>query len=108
MLPDQSPSEGSGMFVPFFNEPTYTMTLVHGLAKRSDAVIVFSFALRVKGGFHLHFINAPKDIYSEDVATSVRALSQGVEEVIAYAPEQYQWEYKRFKHRPPGAKMIYL
>ncbi len=108
VLPDQSPAQGSGVYVKFFNEPAYTMTLVHGLIKRSNAVVVMSFALRVKNGFEVHFIPAPEDIYSDDVETSVRALNEGVENVISYAPEQYQWEYKRFKNRMPGAKMIYL
>lgn len=108
VLPDQSPAEGSGVYVPFFSEPAYTMTLVHGLIKRSNAVVVMAFALRVKDGFHVHFFPAPENIYSEDVTTSVRALNQGIEEVIEHAPEQYQWEYKRYKNRAPGAKMIYL
>lgn len=48
-----------------------------------------------------------EDLYSEDIQTSLAALNRGVEAIVALAPEQYQWEYKRFRDRPPGVSAAY-
>jgi len=98
ILPDQNPNdEGSGNFAPFFGHPAFTMTLVHKLILRTNCTAVFAFAKRVESGFELIYRAAPEDIYSEDTETSLAALNLGVERLVMEAPEQYQWEYKRFK-----------
>ncbi len=99
ILPDQCPDQG-GEFSPFFGTPAYTMTLVHGLIKRTGCRVVAGVAQRVEGGFELHFLQPPEEIYSEDEAQSLAAMNQAVENCIAICPEQYQWEYKRFKVEP--------
>jgi KDO2-lipid IV(A) lauroyltransferase len=48
-----------------------------------------------------------EDLYSEDIQTSLAALNRGVEAIVALAPEQYQWEYKRFRDRPAGESPAY-
>ena len=83
------------------------MTLIHGLIKRTQCRAVFSLAVRVKGGFELHYIPAPEGIYSPDVHESLKALNEGVQACIALCPAQYQWEYKRFKMTPEGKKPYY-
>jgi KDO2-lipid IV(A) lauroyltransferase len=55
----------------------------------------------------LHFSPADQSIYSADQATSLEAMNAGVESIAALAPEQYQWEYKRFRAQPEGAPKIY-
>jgi len=107
VLPDQNPGKGHGEFSPFYGEQAYTMTTVHGFAQRSECAIIFGFVKRVKGGFETYFIEAPKNIYSSELALSLEALNQGVEECISYCPAQYQWEYKRFKKTAPGATRRY-
>lgn len=107
ILPDQNPARGSGEFSLFFGVPAYTMTLVHGLAERSQCAIIFGFVKRVSRGFEIHYLEAPKEIYSEDKSESLGALNRGVENCIAHCPEQYQWEYKRFKRKPEGAERPY-
>ncbi len=98
ILPDQNPnSDASGEFVPFFGQPAFTMTLVYKLLQKSRCNAVFAFAKRVDTGFELVFRAPPEDIYSEDSLTSLAALNKGVEKLVLEAPEQYQWEYKRFK-----------
>lgn len=98
ILPDQNPnSEASGEFVPFFGHPAFTMTLVHKLIQKTGCNAVFAFAKRVDSGFELIFRAPPEDIYSEDSLTSLAGLNKGVERLVLEAPEQYQWEYKRFK-----------
>ncbi len=102
VLPDQNPNRGFGEFSPFFGRPVYTMTTVHGFVQRSDCAVIMGLVKRVPGGFETHFIPAPEGIYSENQAHSLAALNQGVEQCIACCPQQYQWEYKRFKRRPRG------
>jgi KDO2-lipid IV(A) lauroyltransferase len=50
---------------------------------------------------------AEEAINSADQQTSLDALNRGVESIVALAPSQYQWEYKRFKARPEGYPPIY-
>jgi lauroyl/myristoyl acyltransferase len=33
-----------------------------------------------------------------DLAAKVQAINTSVEKLVNSAPEQYQWEYRRFKH----------
>ena len=100
ILPDQSPEHGSGEFAPFFGISTYTMTMIHGLLQRTKCRVLISLALRVKGGFEMWYLPVDDSIYSEDLITSLSAMNASIEKAIALAPEQYQWEYKRFRHRP--------
>lgn len=106
VLPDQEPDMG-GDFAPFFGRPALTMTLAHNLLKRTQCHCVFGFGKRVKGGFELVFLPAEKAIYSDEQKVSLAAMNRGVEACIAAAPEQYQWEYKRFRKQPQGKSTIY-
>lgn len=107
VLPDQNPHKGHGKFVPFFGELAYTMTTVHGFQQRSDSAVVMGFVKRVRKGFEIYFIEAPEAIYSADQSESLIALNQGIETCISYCPSQYQWEYKRYKHRAPNGEKHY-
>ncbi len=104
ILPDQNPAKGSGEFTPFFGHDAYTMTLVYGLIQRSGCSVIYGFVKRVAKGFEIYYVEAPQGISSEDKTESLEALNKGVEQCISYCPEQYQWEYKRFKKRPKAAK----
>ncbi|WP_339671177.1 lysophospholipid acyltransferase family protein [Dasania marina] len=108
ILPDQTPAEGSGEFADFYGQPTYTMTLVHTLIKRTGARVVSGVAKREGlNQFHLQFQPAPASIYSEDMLTSVAGLNECVEACVQLCPEQYQWEYNRFKLLPGGQRRNY-
>lgn len=108
ILPDQEPLTEGGVFVPFFGQPALTMTLLPGLLKRSNALVLAAFARRLPDGQGFEVIIEPvsDDIYADDVEVSATAMNQAVEKLIAHAPAQYQWEYKRFK-RQPDKKVIY-
>ncbi len=107
VLPDQEPELNGGEFVPFFGVSALTMTLVHSLVQRTGARVLFCFALRVRGGFELVFLEPDAAIADADRKRSVDALSRGVERCVQEAPAQYQWEYKRFKKRPEGEPRLY-
>lgn len=108
ILPDQQPPKTSGDFAPLFGAQALTMTLTHNLLKRSNSLAIFCCALRERGGWRLHFVPADQAIYSDKQADSLASMNGGVESIVAKAPEQYQWEYKRFRAQPEGSAPIYL
>mgnify|MGYP003322992587 CR=1 FL=1 len=107
ILPDQQPPANSGDFAPIFDVPALTVTLPYNLLKRSPSRVIFAAAVREQNGWRLHFCDAPQDIYNQDAAISLKAMNRGVESIVALAPDQYQWEYKRFRSRPHGNQPIY-
>jgi KDO2-lipid IV(A) lauroyltransferase len=107
ILPDQQPPPESGEFANLLGVQTRTMTLINKLLLRSRSRALMCAALRITGGWELHFLPVSEDLYSEDIETSLAALNSGVEAIIALAPEQYQWEYKRFRDQPPGVSAAY-
>ncbi len=103
ILPDQVPPvEESGENSVFMGIPCFTMTFANKLLKRTGAAAFFGFAERIPGGFRMHFIPAEAALYSDDLDESLRSLNDGVEACLRLCPEQYQWEYKRFRTRPRG------
>ncbi len=102
ILPDQQPAQGSGLYVPFFGVPAYTMSLIHSLVQKTNCVVVLGYAIRNSEGFRIIFKEVPNDLYSEDKLESIVALSKTVEASLEEEPSQYQWAYKRFRKQPDG------
>jgi KDO2-lipid IV(A) lauroyltransferase len=99
ILPDQVPTPEGAILAPFFGIPAQSMRLLPSLANKSGAVVVAGVAERLGDGkFAIHFLPVSEDIYSEDIKCAVVAMNAAVEACVAIAPEQYQWEYKRFKN----------
>ncbi len=106
LLPDQQPPEGSGEFAPFFGMPAYTMTLLHGLANRTNANIWMATCLKRKDGYELSF--HPTSLTGTMELNEFNlALNRELESHIIQTPEQYQWSYKRFKKTADGTASIY-
>jgi len=98
LFPDQVPPRHSGLFAPFFGEPTLTMTLGSKLIRRSGARAVCAYCKRLPGGnYELVFRPVDEAIYDTDLTTSLAGLNSSVEACVRECPEQYQWEYRRFK-----------
>lgn len=109
-LPDQEPDDRSGgVFAPFMGVEALSPKLVTRLISKTGAKVVAGFAERLPNGegFNIHFIDADDGIYSRDDIEAVTAMNRTVETLVAMAPDQYQWEYKRFKSRPEGEKRFY-
>ena len=108
ILPDQEPDRGSGgEFVPFFGKKALTATLIPKLASESNAVTVAGFCLRDRGGYRVIFRPVHEGIRSQDLKTATACMNRSIEHCILECPEQYQWEYKRFKRRPKGEERLY-
>lgn len=101
IVPDQEPSEKSGVWSKFFGVPALTPKFIHYLIKKNpEGTVLNVYVQRVKGGFDLVFKEVESDIYSDDLETSALAMNKGFEQCIAGDLSQYQWEYKRFKRNP--------
>ncbi|WP_372972823.1 lysophospholipid acyltransferase family protein [Marinobacter sp.] len=110
ILPDQSPGRDSGYaFAPFFGQHVRTMTLASKLIAKSGAASFTTFAERLNDaeGFRIVIRPTEPDIDNGDPVTAATALNLSVENCVRELPEQYQWEYKRFKRPAPGAPNPY-
>ena len=108
ILPDQEPEDNGGVFAPFFGVEAWTMKLLPQLAAQTKVRVLCGYAARLPdGGYELRFSDAGPDIYSKDVAVSAAAMNAAIERCVLEAPEQYQWEYRRFQTRPDGKKGFY-
>ncbi len=109
ILPDQDPGERGGVYAPFFGRPARTMTLVGRLAHKTGCAVLMVAAKRLpKGqGFQMVWQPAESAISDADELTAATALNQSVEQLVRQFPEQYQWEYKRYRHPPERGEDIY-
>lgn len=105
ILPDQVPEDRkrSAVLAPFFNHPAHTMTLLGQMLQKTGATAIAVVAFRTQQGFEMQFSPVNEKLYSADAIESAGALNSTIEALVAQAPEQYQWEYKRFRASPIGA-----
>lgn len=101
--PDQDPSRGDTVYVPFFGRPAHSLTSTHQLARLSGAaVIAFQHARRDDGGYSLKLWPAFKDFPSRDATADTAQVMAAIEEMARQAPAQYLWIHRRFKRQPDG------
>ena len=113
LLPDQVPPEAMGVWVPFFGQPAYTMTLAARLVQQTGAAVAVLWTERLPQGAGYVVraqplpvplpVNVPKT--ADDETASALAINQSMEAVILQKPSQYLWGYHRYKNprQPPGA-----
>jgi Kdo2-lipid IVA lauroyltransferase/acyltransferase len=94
ILPDQIPAEGEGEWANFFGKPAYTMTLASKIAVKTGAAVIMAFGERLADGqgYAIHLSKV------ESIA-SAEFLNNAIEKQIAQKPEQYLWQYNRYKVR---------
>lgn len=105
ILPDHTPKDNGGIFAPFFGTSTWTGVMVPKLIQRTQcAVIVLGCMRRADGqGYDVYVLPADPAVHDQDLASATAAMNRSMEALVAIAPEQYQWTYKRFKkneHEP--------
>jgi Kdo2-lipid IVA lauroyltransferase/acyltransferase len=104
ILPDQVPSGGEGVWVPFFGRPAYTTPLPARLANRHKTPVIIFTAQRKslgKGWLMQATRLAP---FSADPTIAAEELNKAIEIAILTAPNQFIWAYNRYKH-PTGAEL---
>ncbi|NDE05719.1 MAG: lipid A biosynthesis acyltransferase, partial [Flavobacteriia bacterium] len=104
ILPDQVPSGGEGVWVPFFGRPAYTTPLPARLANRNNTPVVMFTAKRK--GMGKGWVMQAKRLapFSEDATIAAAELNIAIENAVLVAPEQFIWSYNRYKH-PLGAEL---
>lgn len=107
ILPDQEPDRENGVFAPFFGTPACTMTLLGKLARKNRTPIVFCVMKRLEKGYELTYLKPLEDFYSENPLIAATAVNHAVERCIEIAPEQYLWNYRRFRLLKDGGKRKY-
>ena len=104
ILPDQVPSGGEGVWVPFFGRPAYTTPLPARLANRNNTPVVM-FTAKRKGLGKGWLMQATRlSPLSGDATISAAELNVAIENAVLVAPEQFIWSYNRYKH-PAGAEL---
>ncbi|WP_062306673.1 lysophospholipid acyltransferase family protein [Polynucleobacter sinensis] len=104
ILPDQVPSGGEGVWVPFFGRPAYTTPLPARLANRNNTpVIMFTAKRKALGKGWLMQAERLQPL-PEDSNLAAGKLNVAIEKAILGAPNQFIWAYNRYKH-PSGAEL---
>ena len=102
--PDQDPSRGESVYVPFFGRPANSLSSTHQLARLSGAaVIAFQHVRRRDGGYTLRIVPALGDIPSKDATADTAQVMSAIESMARAAPDQYLWIHRRFKRQPDGS-----
>ena len=101
--PDQDPSRGDAVYVPFFGRPAHSLTSTHQLARMSGAaVLFFQHARRDDGGYTLRLFPASEGYPTRDATADTAEVMAAIEAMARSAPAQYLWIHRRFKRQPDG------
>ena len=104
--PDQDPSRGDAVFVPFFGHPAHSLTSTHSLARLSGAaVVLYQHRRRPDGGYTLSLWPAFDAYPSADATADTARVIAGIEAMVREAPAQYLWIHRRFKRQPEGGSV---
>lgn len=97
------------VFAPFFGIPTASLTAVTRMVTLTDTTVLPIYFYRRDDAFVYDiFIEKPFSHFpSGDFIQDATQLNAALEEAIRKKPEQYIWQYKRFKTRPAGEKRFY-
>ena len=107
--PDTDAGLKNSIFAPFFGIPTATVTATARFVKISDCPIIFFDYWRQEGhrGYAVRFAPALDPYPTNDPLADATRINQLIEKSILAHPDQYLWQYKRFKTRPPGEPRFY-
>lgn len=98
VLPDQVPSQGEGVWAPFFGREAYTMTLPARLAVQFDAIVIFFFSERLANGagYRIHLKPLERS-FTGDARKDAAIINAKLEALVRMCPQQYLWGYNRYK-----------
>ena len=100
MASDQVPKKSNGIISNFFGVSALTVTLISTLSKKTKSPCHTVTCLRQNRGqgFRIIFSKKINQMNDLGVQEGVNLMNRELEKCIMKAPEQYAWEYKRFKH----------
>lgn len=99
----------NSVFAPFFGVQTASITATSRYAELTGAAVIPVFFYRRKDATGYDIIVEPQieNFPSGDLVQDASCINLMLEKAIRIAPEQYLWQYKRFKTRPNGEKRFY-
>ncbi len=106
---DIDAGEKKSVFAPFFGIQTASLTAVSRLVTMSNTTIlpISFYRLDDKWGYEIKLLPAINNFPSDSLIEDATLLNATLEQSIRDKPEQYIWQYKRFKTRPAGEKRFY-
>ena len=114
ILPDQEPDPSGGIFMPLFDVPANSMTLLQKLGSRGNAKVLFCVCERDAGqwfkrkpGWAVSFIEPEEGLLDSNTEVAVAAMNKTIELCIERNREQYLWSYKRFNLLESGGRRAY-
>ena len=107
MAADQVPAKNMGVYEDFFGRRVYTTNLIPSLHSKTKAPIV-SVAIHSDNLTNQLYIRyGSKSTHKEKPQYNAKIMNEEIEKIINTHPEDYNWEYKRFKKQEVEDKTIY-
>jgi len=107
MAADQVPAKNMGVYEDFFGRKVYTTNLIPSLHSKTKAPIV-SVAIHSDNSTNKLYIRyGSRSTFKEKPQYNAKAMNKEIEKIININPEDYNWEYKRFKKQEFEDKTIY-
>ena len=108
-LPDIDAGKKQSVFAKFFEIQTASVASVPKLVALGKAKVVFVHAHRKTdlSGYEISFSQPLENYPSNDELSDVERVNDEMEKLIRLYPEQYLWQYRRFRTRPPGEADFY-
>lgn len=108
-LPDIDAGKKQSVFANFFGIQTASVASVPKLVALGKAKVVFVHAYRKSdlSGYEISFSEPLENYPSDNELHDVERVNDEMEKLIRLYPEQYLWQYRRFRTRPPGETDFY-
>ena len=107
MAADQVPAKKMGVWEDFFGRRVYTTNLIPSLHSKTKAPVVSVAMHSDLYTNRLYIRYGSKWTYKEGSPYDAKAMNKEIEKIININPEDYNWEYKRFKKQEVEDKTIY-
>lgn len=109
VLSDQAVNPKYAVFAPWMGHLAATGAFVPDLLQKTGSQAIFAGCKRLPWGqgYQVRIFSAPDDIYSKDPLVAATAMNECFAQIIAWAPEQYTWNYRRITKTPDGGETRY-
>lgn len=107
-LSDQDYGMKNSVFAPFFGVPAATIKQPPEYIRYSGALVMpVIFGRKPDDSGYYVEVMPPLDYPTGDDVQDATTLNYWVEQNILRHPDQYLWQHRRFKNRPPGTPPLY-
>ncbi|HEX4871815.1 MAG TPA: LpxL/LpxP family Kdo(2)-lipid IV(A) lauroyl/palmitoleoyl acyltransferase [Nevskiaceae bacterium] len=100
--PDQTLGNQTGLFLPMFGQPSFTITATARLAQMGRARVLPFFTELEQGRYRVRFQPPLEAFPGPDEADDAARINAVIEAAARRSLPEYFWVHRRFKARPPG------